>query len=62
MLYLWTWYDYKEFGIPNTNNALECKFIDLKQDLEIITDCQNNIGKYLQISILKRHLNNKKNI
>lgn len=33
MPYLWTWYDYIEFGIPNTNNALEGKFMDLKTKL-----------------------------
>jgi hypothetical protein len=30
MPYLWTWYDYIEIGIPNTNNALEGMFTDLK--------------------------------
>lgn len=33
MPYLWTWYDYNEIGIPNTNNALEGKFSDLKTKL-----------------------------
>jgi hypothetical protein len=33
MPYLWTWYDYMELGIPNTNNALEGKFTDLKTKL-----------------------------
>lgn len=30
MPYLWTWYDYIELGIPNTNNGLGGKFTDLK--------------------------------
>jgi hypothetical protein len=30
MPYLWTWYDYIDIGIPNTNNGLEGKFTDLK--------------------------------
>jgi len=33
MPYLWTWYDNPEFGIPNTNNALEGTFTDLKTKL-----------------------------
>jgi hypothetical protein len=30
MPYLWTWYDHIEPGMPNTNNALEGMFTDLK--------------------------------
>ena len=33
MPYLWTFYDYPGFGIPNTNNGLEGKFTDLKSKL-----------------------------
>lgn len=33
MDYLWTWYDYIELGIPNTNNQLEGSFTDLKNKL-----------------------------
>ena len=33
MPYLWTWYDNMEVGIPNTNNALEGMFTDLKTKL-----------------------------
>jgi hypothetical protein len=33
MPYLWTWYDHIEIGIPNTNNALEGMFADLKNKL-----------------------------
>ena len=33
MKYLWTWYDNIELGIPNTNNALEGVFTDLKTKL-----------------------------
>ena len=33
MPYLWTWYDNIEIGIPNTNNALEGSFTDLKTKL-----------------------------
>lgn len=33
MPYLWVWYDYMDIGIPNTNNALEGKFTDLKTKL-----------------------------
>jgi hypothetical protein len=33
MPHLWTWYDHIEIGIPNTNNALEGMFTDLKTKL-----------------------------
>ncbi len=33
MPYLWVWYDNIGFGIPNTNNALEGMFTDLKSKL-----------------------------
>ena len=33
MRWLWTWYDHIEVGIPNTNNALEGMFTDLKSKL-----------------------------
>ena len=33
MPYLWTWYDYSGMDIPNTNNALEGMFTDLKSKL-----------------------------
>ena len=33
MPYLWTWYDHYEIGMPNTNNALEGMFTDLKTKL-----------------------------
>jgi hypothetical protein len=33
MRYLWTWYDHIDIGIPNTNNALEGVFTDLKTKL-----------------------------
>lgn len=33
MPYLWIWYDNIEIGIPNTNNALEGQFSDLKTKL-----------------------------
>lgn len=33
MPYLWTWYDNIDIGIPNTNNAIEGMFSDLKNKL-----------------------------
>lgn len=33
MPFLWTWYDHKSIDIPNTNNALEGVFTDLKTKL-----------------------------
>lgn len=33
MIYLWTWYDYIDLDIPNTNNGIEGQFSDLKTKL-----------------------------
>jgi hypothetical protein len=33
MSFLWTFYDHIQLGIPNTNNALEGMFADLKTKL-----------------------------
>ena len=35
MPYLWTFHDYPEFGIPNTNNSLEGTFTDIKSKLRV---------------------------
>lgn len=35
MPYLWTFYDYPQYGIPNTNNALEGTFTDIKSKLRV---------------------------
>lgn len=35
MPWLWTFYDYPEFHIPNTNNALEGVFTDIKTKLRV---------------------------
>lgn len=35
MKYLWTWYDFIELGIPNTNNALEDYFTHLRSKLKV---------------------------
>jgi hypothetical protein len=35
MKYLWTWYEYKDLGIPNTNNSLESFFSHLKNKLNL---------------------------
>lgn len=35
MPWLWTWYDYIEDKIPNTNNGVEAQFTDLKTKLRI---------------------------
>ena len=34
VVFLWTWYDNSDVGIPNTNNGLEGKIIDLKSKLQ----------------------------
>jgi len=33
MTYLWTFSDFEKLGIPNTNNALEGTFTDMKTKL-----------------------------
>ena len=35
MCYLWTFYDYPNLGIPNTNNGLEGTFTDIKSKLRV---------------------------
>ncbi len=35
MPWLWTWYDYPELSIPNTNNGLESLNSDLKTKLAL---------------------------
>ena len=35
MQYLWTFYDYPEIHLPNTNNALEAVNTDLKTKLRV---------------------------
>ena len=32
---LWTFYDYKDWGIPNTNNGLESVFADIKSKVRV---------------------------
>jgi hypothetical protein len=60
MPYLWTWYDYKELGIPNTNNALEGMFTDLKTKLRNHPGiAKENRKKVIKIYF---YMKNKKNI
>ena len=33
--YLWTWYEYIDLGIPNTNNGIEALFTDLKTKMRV---------------------------
>ena len=35
MNYLWTFYDYPNLGIPNTNNGIEGTFTDIKSKLRV---------------------------
>lgn len=54
MPYLWTWYDNIDIGIPNTNNAIEGMFSDLKNKL------RNHNGmsrKHKQVFIDKYFMN-----
>jgi len=52
MPYLWTWYDNFGLKIPNTNNALEGKFSDLKVNCATIMGCLKRIEWYLLTNIL----------
>lgn len=55
MPYLWTWYDNIEIGIPNTNNALEGQFTDLKSKLRN----HNGLSKPHRKTFIDTYLSNK---
>lgn len=42
---LWTFYDHPETGLPNTNNALEGLFSDLKTNVRVHSESAANTGK-----------------
>jgi hypothetical protein len=45
MPYLWTFYDFPELKIPNTNNGLEGQFTDLKTRLRNHNGLSKNYRK-----------------
>lgn len=60
MDWLWTWYDFPELGIPNTNNALESLNSDLKAKLNLHKGISQERRKVFIQDFLKTH-NKKRN-
>lgn len=55
MKWLWTFYDYPETGLPNTNNALEGTFTDIKTKLRVHSGMKkSNRQKFLD-EYISRH-------
>lgn len=52
---LWTFYDHKELGLPNTNNGLEGIFSDLKTKLRVHSGIKKEQRKKLIDEYLMRH-------
>ena len=52
---LWTFYDHPETGLPNTNNALEAVFSDLKTKVRVHRGISRGNRKKLIDECLKRH-------
>jgi hypothetical protein len=52
---LWTFYDHPETGLPNTNNALEAVFSDLKTKVRVHRGISRENRKKLIDEYLKRH-------
>ena len=53
MKWLWTWYDYPEIGIPNTNNELEALNDNLKAKLALHKGISLERRKILIQNLLK---------
>ena len=56
MPYLWTWYDNIDIGIPNTNNAIEGMFSDLKNKLRNYNLRTHFLGYYRSLSLFISYL------
>lgn len=52
---LWTFYDHPETGLPNTNNALEGVFSDIKSKVRVHRGISKNNRKRLLDEYIKRH-------
>ncbi|MDE5799510.1 MAG: hypothetical protein K2H74_00635 [Paramuribaculum sp.] len=52
MPWLWTFYDYPDLHIPNTNNALEGIFTDIKTKLRV----HSGISKERRINLIKEYI------
>jgi hypothetical protein len=55
MPWLWTFYDNPETGLPNTNNALEGVFSDIKSKIRVHRGISKNNHKRLLDEYIKRH-------
>lgn len=52
---LWTFYDHPETGLPNTNNALEGVFSDIKSKVRVHRGISKNNRRRLLDEYIKRH-------
>ena len=52
---LWTFYDYPETGLPNTNNALEGLFSDLKTKVRVHSGISKEHRRKVLDEYVKRH-------
>ncbi len=52
---LWTFYDHPETGLPNTNNALEGFFSDLKTKVRVHSGISKEHRKKLLNEYIRRH-------
>ena len=52
---LWTFYDHPETGLPNTNNALDGVFSDIKSKVRVHRGISKNNRKRLLDEYIKRH-------
>ena len=52
---LWTFYDYPETGLPNTNNGLEGLFSDLKSKVRVHSGLSKDHRKKLLDGYIMRH-------
>ena len=52
---LWTFYDQPELGLPNTNNALEGLFSELKTKVRVHSGISKENRKKLLDELIKRH-------
>ena len=52
---LWTFYDRSELGLPNTNNALEGLFSELKTKVRVHSGISKENRKKLLDELIKRH-------
>ena len=55
MQYLWTFYDYSETHLPNTNNCLEAVNTDLKTKLRVL----NGLSKRNRMVVIDEYFRQK---